>query len=802
MRTWNLSSADPLCPFISADSRSTSQELHPDYTWAFSLDGGDPPAIRMSTTFGLQVQRMHLYPAIGWEDALVMDPARFFSPPLVEALYPDFVQLGFDPLENLHAQASFWMVDSTTLLGRIRLENLDLQSHQVRLKLYVDFLPQEGSGGMRKETFKGGVVLAGDAEGLDPVLVVCGGAVAQESTHPALVVRDRLDPGGSRAWSFSLAVQGDFHRSVLHAREQCSVNWESGLAQLEQRNATMLDIETGDPDWDTAFWLTQREVYRQRMAPTRKYPHPGLLKRRSPDDPQEGQHGARSGGADSIPNAAEAYWMASQVLDTDPGIALDVVRTFLATQKPDGFTEGRPGIQDKQKGEMVIPLLANLTWRAYQRSEDDDILEDLYPRLRSMFFAWFDERNDIDQDGHPEWKSTFQAGFDTWPTFMRWQKWGQGLDIAYAETVDLAAYLYREAVSLRAMAIQLGKSEDVDMFHNHEERLHAAVEATWAGRAGMYRHVDRDEHCSPRGKRIGRGKGEYSIEVNGRYEKPVRLLVRVRCKQSQGKAVEIRIHGRGQRGRPRVEHLTARDFSWFWDYGIATTEKTYMVLSEVEIAGIPDRCSSEISIADYTREDQAGLLPLWAGIPDVDRGNALIDRAVLDEERFWLPAGIPMCSARDKSFDPGGERSCGGVSMLWSSMLGEGLVDYGRIEEAAVLLQRLMKTVVETLRVDKCFYAEYNANDGGGVSGPNQASGIAPLSLFLRVIGVRFYSPRSVWVRGHHPLPWPVTIRWMGLKLRLDPRGVHVTFPDGQSQSWEDPTPMLVRQVDEPHKQV
>jgi len=796
MHTLSLSHADPFCSFISADSRFHLPDQQHDFSWAFSLQGGDPPSIRLSTTFGLLAQCMRLYPAMGWDDTLISDPENFVHPPVIEALYPDFVRLSFEPLAGLLTRAEFWVTEPTTLLCRFHFENADLDSHQVRMKLYADFLAQHGSGGMRKAMFKGSMVLTGAMEGLDAVLAACAGAIVQESTHPALVVRDRIDPGGVRTWQFALSVKEDFHRSVVHAREQCTFDWEAQLAQLEQRNASLLEVETGEPDWDAVFWMTQREIYRHRHSPTRKLRVPSLLTRRCPDDPGQAGVGQNGEQAERIPGVAQAYWMALQVLDTDPSFALDVVRVYLSAQEPDGFTDGHPGQHGERSGTMAIPLLADLTWKVYQRSGDREELAGLYPGLKKSFEAWFSPRNDADQDGHPEWRSTFQAGFDVWPAFLRWQKWGQGLDIAYAETMDLAAYLYNEAGSLRAMADLLGRQADALLFQEHAERLSNAVEAAWDERSAIYRHVDRDLHVSVKGKRIARGKGAYAVDIAGRYEEPVRLIVRVRCKESNAKSVEIRLHGRGQRGRPRIERINVGDFSWFWDYGIATTEKTYMVLSQVDVSGLPDTCSSEVSIADFTREDQSGLLPLWAGMASKEHAEALIARSILDEERFWRPQGIPMCSAGDKTYDPDGDRSSGVVSMLWSSMLGEGLVDVGRLEDAGELLSRLMQPPTEALRTDHRFYAGYSPETGRGVTGAGEASGVAPLSLFLRVLGVRLYSPQKVWVRGHHPLPWPVILRWKGLKLRLEAQSVEVTFPDGQTQHWDNSAPMLIEQVE------
>ena len=796
MRQWHFSEMDPICTRLSADARSKALDIDHDHSWDLSINGNHPPAIQLKTTYGLHAKHMHLYPYIGWDDHVLGDPLQFHTPPIITTLFPDYAQMVFEPLEGLEATAEFFVADSNTLLGRITVKNHTLTSHQARLKLHVDLVPEEDSGGMRKRSFKGGVVLAGQTGGLEPVLVVCSGAVVQETAHPALVVRDRLDPDGQRSWRFALVARDDFHASVLHAREQCALDWEAAMASLEQRNEELLDIRTGDPAWDAAIWMTQKEICRHLVSPTRKMPFTGFVTRRTPDDRLHAVQGNQAEPPETAPNVADAYWMASQLVEFNPDLALGVVRNFLANQDPDGFIDGRPGLRGERSGEMCIPLLADLVWKVYQRSGDASMLRNLYTPLHQYFEAWFSEQNDADLDGHPEWHSTFQAGYNRWPAFLRWQKWGQGLKIARAETMDLASYLHREAIVLERMAELLGEKDDVAGLRARRERLHDAVESAWSARAGCYQHVDRDEHVSPRGKRIGRGKGEFTIEIDGRYEDPVRLLVRVRCKVSMGKSIGVRIHGRGKRGRPRIERLAATDFDWFWDYGVATTDKTYIVLSEINVVGVSERCSTEISIADFTREDQAGLLPLWSGIPDPERGRLMVEKTILDPTRFWRPAGIPRCSAGDKAYDPTGQKGCGGVSMLWSTMIGEALLEAGCLTEAADLLGRLMRNAIDSLRIEKGFHAEYNPDDGTGIGKAHDIAGAAPLNLLLRVLGVMLFSPRKIWVRGRHPLPWPVTLRWKGLELRLDPAGVKVTFPDGQSEEWADAGPMVIEQLD------
>jgi hypothetical protein len=171
---------------------------------------------------------------------------------------------------------------------------------------------------------------------------------------------------------------------------------------------------------------------------------------------------------------------------------------------------------------------------------------------------------------------------------------------------------------------------------------------------------------------------------------------------------------------------------------------------------------------------------------------------MLDPKRYWRPGGIPMCPASDPAYDDGVEMA-GGVFMLWNAMLGEGLVRYGFRREAAELFTRLMQGPLAALRAEGVFRERYRADAAEGAGERNHIAGVPPISLFLRVLGVRLLAPHRVLLEGSNPFPWPVTVRWRGLEVRREPAGATViTFPDGQRVSLEGEE---ARAVEETHNE-
>ena len=162
------------------------------------------------------------------------------------------------------------------------------------------------------------------------------------------------------------------------------------------------------------------------------------------------------------------------------------------------------------------------------------------------------------------------------------------------------------------------------------------------------------------------------------------------------------------------------------------------------------------------------------------------------------PYGIPNASALDPAYQPDNRGGSGGVWLMWNTMLGEGLLDYGYRAEAAELVTRLMSAMVGVLKTQKSFREAYNADQLEGLGDRDYLWGVAPVALFMRVVGVRLIGSRKVYLDGANPFPWPVTIRHKGLTVVRGLPGdggaatTTVTFPSGHSAVVTGNTPQVV----------
>ena len=796
MHTWSITHTSPRCLFVSADSRLTSPCYTDDQTWNLVLNGGEPPALSMETAFGLRARNMRIFPGFGIGGAVRSDPSQFHTQPAVTRIYPNFLQVVFQPLPQLKVRADYWVAESHLLIGRFMVQNTTTLPLEARLRLYGLLQPDEGGEGMGGRHQLGVNYLAGRTGNLNPVLFLGGGAQLDQTIYPALWVSMQLQQGEARSITWVHASLDTSESSFDAAREGMNRSLDAELARIELTNSSQIEIQTGDPDWDLVLAFSQREILRSFLTPKRRMKHPSFVLTRIPERGYSAiGDGKEYGWQWAGQTAQDAYLYIPDLLMSAPSLAKAVLRNFFDAQYPDGSIDWRPGLAGQRNGALCTPLLATMLWRMHEQMEDRGFLEENFAVLESFIKAWFSVDHDHDQDQVPEWDHTAQMGFDDCPTFVQWETWGQGLDIRTAETPDLASYLYRECQSLAKIARELGDEQAAEAAESRAAVIQERLEAAWSQDRKIYQYVDRDTHETIAGELLGEGDGELVLEIGRTFDRPVRILVRCQGGEELSRAAQVFIHGRGARGRPRVEKLRGGSFRWFWTQGSATSEKTYVELERIEVRGLPNGIHTQVCVADYSREDVTGLLPLWAGIPSHTQAEEMLALTILDPARFWRSSGIPSVSAHDRAYDPAAVEGAGAVEMFWNVLLMEGLVDYGFREEAAALFRKLIRVVARSLRENNAFHQSYHADEPKGIREQGSLRGTIPVHSFLRLLGVQLLSPQRVIVHASNPFPWPVEITWRGLVVRSESERVFIQFPDGSRTELSPIEPALIEQA-------
>jgi hypothetical protein len=798
MRDWSLGVGDPLYLTLAADARLGKPDYVNDHIWEVELGASEPPVVGLYTTYGLRARSMRLFLRFTENGNSATDPNAFPSKPRLRRFHPSLAALEFVPLENLAAAVEFWIPDSHSAAGRIALTNRTTATRQIHLEVCGALAPLDGQPliPLQQQMVN---ILAGQTGGLVPVIFMTGGPKHGSGPHPSLMLDLELGPGSTRQLTFAQAALDTIPASFELARHTAARPWEAERARMEMLDAAhVIDIRTGDADWDAALMFSQKAALGLFFAENDHMKYPSFVQSRQAD------HGfSRKGDGTDYPpswsgqSPLESYYLSS-ILHGAPHVMKSLLANFLAAQNENGEIDHKPGLAAQRGKLLAAPMLASLAWKYHQISQDEAFLSENYSRLAKFFWSWFSPEHDRNRDGAPEWDHILQTGFEDNPIFDVWHPWSQGLDVSFVHSPSLEAMLYREAQCLIQIAQTLDKpDEETMLIRAQAETLKASVNASWNARSGFFAYRDRDTGLTQAGRVIAKRKGAGSMRPKFESAEPVRLLIEVQTKSPAAKRPEVEISEFVKRADGNVELIESHQFQWHSGGLIATSQKTFTVINRISVRGLDEKDRIVVKIADMTGEDITLALPLWARIPDQQRAQVLIGRSLLDAERFDKPFGIPSLPLHpDPDADTVSPPLSGGVSMSvhlpWNALIGEGLLQYGFRAEATRLTAHVMNAVIQNLKQNRSFYQRYHAERGAGIGERNSLHGLAPLGLFLEALGVKIFSAQRVGLAGKNLFPWPVTIKYKGLTIVRAHDKTVVTFLNGETVTVTDTAPCVV----------
>jgi hypothetical protein len=786
MRDWSLASGDPLCLTLAADSRLSIPDYLNDHIWELIMGGGEPAALALRTTYGLRAKTMRLFLRFSEGKKIVSDPAGFALPPTVRRFYPNFLVIEYSPIQNIDVSIEYWVPQSNVISGRVTVSNKSNGTRKICLEVCSLLTPVDGQG-MTPTQMQLVNVLAGQTGGLFPVLFLTGGPAHGSGPHPSLFLDLDLGPGAKRQLTWTQAATDTLQASFDLARQSAARPWEAERARLELLNSSqMIDIHTGDKDWDAAFALSQTAAMGLFFPPNIHIPNPSMVLARGTDNGYSPKGDGRDYPASwNGQSVLEAYYVAG-VLPASQA-AQDLLKNFLAIQSEDGSIDGRPGLAGQRGRYLATPLLSSLAWKLYEKSEDSEFLGRAFPQLLKFFWCWFSPENDEDRDGLPQWRHILQTGFEDNPLFDAWHEWSLGVNITQVHSPALEAMLYHEAACLIKMAEQLELHDSLTLLHEQAARLRTSIESTWQPRTGLYHYRDRSTGLSLAGRVLVRQKGSGISAPKLKFEGPIRLLIEVQTQSPAATRPQIRVHEFAT--KPADEVISSSDYQWRNGGAIYTTQKVYSKLAKVSVRGLGEEDTVVISTLDFTTEDHTLFMPLWAGVPDQQRAQTIIGRALLDANRFHRPFGVPAVPALSQ---PEAESVSQAVHLPWNLLICEGLLKYGFRTDAARIVVHNMTAIIQNLKQNRAFFARYHAEKGTGIGERNSLSGLAPVGLFMKVLGVEILSSTRVKLEGENPFPWNVTIQYKGMKVIRGQNQTEVVFANGKSVVVTDMEPTVV----------
>ncbi len=782
MRTWNLTPGQPMCLNLAADCRLGEIDTLNDHIWEIKLGGGEPSALALQTTYGLRARSMRLYPRFIRKDITLSDPLQFHQPPALEAFYANYLRFLFSPFEGLEIHLEYWAPESHAVCGRIHITNHSATREIFEME-WVSLLSPMGEGqNMAAIQVAMTNILQGKTSDLMPVFFMTGGPNPGKSSFPSLSINVDLHPGGERTLTWALVSLKDVDASLEKARRLTARPWDAEIARIELLNQSeMIEIYTGDDDWDAAFSLSQKVANGLCFPANEKVSHSTFLLSRQPD------HGYsfREDGSDhsylwSGQTALDTYFLAN-ALPAQRERSRNLIRNFISAADAEGNLEWRISLFNSPTHRNSQPVLSALAWRLAGDPPDPKWLEEVYPPLLKFFRSWFSPTNDRDGDGFPEWSHPMQTGCENAPIYDRWHG-GQGMDTTYIESPGLASMLYNEAIHLMKMARLLEIEIDIPDLEKQAEYLRLAVQSTWDVNALTYHHRDAFTHLIQTGERIVSFTGSGKTKLQFRSQQPQRLLVYLNVPPETSRVIQVKVHGQTRKGFA-TETIASRQWNWSEKQAVATTQNTFIALRQIEITGLPQEGIGWLSTCSYTQEDCSLLLPIWAGISSPEQARQAVRTTLFGH--YAGPFGLPLSPSSDTS-------SAALIPLVFNLLLGEGMLRYGLRRQAADLFTRWMKAIIPCLRQSQLFRATYHATTGQPSGEANALRGLIPLDFFLKVLGIRSLQPNRVILEGNNPFPWPITVQYLGMIITREADKTRLTFPNGQTVEVEDDQPHLI----------
>ncbi len=784
LRQWQLDSVSPFSPQLAADARLSQTYYHDDQVWEVSLSQGETPALSLQTGYGGRAGLASIVPMWLHEGRVIYQAQAYVQSPRLTAFAPGYFQFTAAIAPQLEVIAEYWAIESHALGGRYTITN----NSQSEVTLRLDLLGFIGIGGKEQKLLllpapNGGAALGlGKVGNLEPAVVLEGAKTDPTGQLFSSKIGRDIVIESTKTITVRWVHAGltSIENSIALAQKWLAADWDAAFSHLAAAAQSIPQIETGNPEWDAAIAFSYQQLVQAFLKPTSKLPQASFVAVRGAGN----GFSARGDGGDHQRSWAGqtpvlAYPVGLGIASVDAGLAQGIIRNYLAVQKPDGWIDWKPGLGGQRQGILCLPILARLAWGIFQYTEDDVFLREVFPGLLKFLERWLMPDLDADGDGLPEWQSENQTGYVFMPTFAGWQSWGQGADIRLVETPDVAAYLLSEAKSLHEIAFYLHDKASQAKLDEHIIRLQSLLETLWKTGEKRYSYRDRDTHTITGSVNVVEdARGNDEIIPAERIDPPNRLIIQVSGGMDLSPRMTVRLDGFDATGETVSETITNEAFVWSHGRGVATSHSVFSQVDRATFDGLSRVYRVDIDTLDTTRLDINMLLPLWSAGIEPDRADEII-RLLTDTECFWRANGVTMNPATDVNFDPSNMNGSGGVWPFWNMLLGEGLIEYGALEQATDLVKRLLTVQSSALKQDKAFAEFYHSDEAIGLGEHGNINGLVPLHLLLRVIGIRIISAQKVWTGG--PFLWetPVTVRQHGVTVTRQADGTHIKFPSG-----------------------
>ncbi|MBE0687989.1 MAG: hypothetical protein IH585_18500 [Anaerolineaceae bacterium] len=368
-----------------------------------------------------------------------------------------------------------------------------------------------------------------------------------------------------------------------------------------------------------------------------------------------------------------------------------------------------------------------------------------------------------------------QSLYEDLPIHNLWDKDGYGINSLWIESPFLNSLLVLECEK----CLQIADHYKIDFpeknwLVDQKTNLLKNIEDSWNTKQKYYAYRDPQTKKTP-GKVIilkKNGAGIHILEKNLRS--PQRLNIRVITHPELSRKITVEIRGMYE-NREIFEIIKPRNFHWGTTTGFSTTENVFERIFSINILGLPDDNSIEVSSSQYSLVDLSLFLPLLIQDINKKRIHQMIDLWL--EKEFLSNFGF---SSIPKKYQSNKKDQMNFVDLPLNSTILEGLIKNNQIDLAKKAFTNLMKVVVKNLRSSKRFYKLYDANDGTCTGEYNIINGMIPIKIFFKLLGIYRWSDNEIELMGSSSFKNNIDIYHRGLRLVCSQKGYTIITSGGK----------------------
>lgn len=781
MDTLHLEFADPKTIILAARGSAESYQAENDQVWELEFNDHNVHPISLYTSYGLRAREMRIFPSLTINNKRVSGLRDYATPPALTRYLPDAFRAGCSPVDGLDIVWEGFFRDCDTLVGTLTIANHSNTTFSITLALAALLVPMRKGAPMHAEKDGINQILTGQSGDLHPVLFMTGGPQVVISPYPSLVIPIELASGQTRRLTWALVTKDSSEASLAAARRISAFDWRAAVMEktLEQERQT-LQIHTGDPDWDAAFFLSQVQARIHAVRP-KAGSAPVFLQSRLPD--------AVVFSEESELTLLEILHLHHVLTPTDPICITDLLEGCLGRITENGTLPSRFYGTNQNNPIRECPVLAWLFLLLYEYDLDLSRLEKAFPLLCRFFDNWFTLSEDPEEIHWPAWDDPQQIQCDTGVfNFDVWEETSLGLDISWALSPALLAMLSNEANALRRIAKLLKDRTAQKKYKEINKTLHNKLQSTWNEKFPGFSYLDLQSFQAPDRELYFPGRIQPKLIINKVFLKPQRLLLHLTSSDENTRVCRLTINGVDLDGNHIREVIKSHQLRWVMGRSHVTTAHCYQSIDSLEIEGLKTGDRFLLETANFTQPDITCLLPIWSG-------DITDEQCTMMVENFFNPKTLDHRTGLPETWETGHSLPKElpiESNILWNTLIITGLLKTGQQESAVSYFTNIMKTIVNGLRDFAGFFSFYKVDNSQPIGKRNNLSGLAPMQLFLALTGIRIFSPKKVAVWGRNPFPWPVDIHWQGLSIRREGSETLIIFPDGSRYQEKTKKPVIL----------